>query len=419
MGTSFLFHADIVNTPAFGKLETVPDGWMHVEGGVIRGIYSVLPEALRALPVRHRKNAILMPSFSDMHLHAPQYPMLGMGMDLPLIDWLNTYTFATEARFVDPDYARRVYRALAKELIARGTTRVAMFSSAHTTATLILMEELERAGVTGYVGRVNMDRNGGAVTEDTGVSLRETLRWLDHCHFAHIQPILTPRFTPACSDHLMRELGRIAEERGLRVQSHLSENTGEVAWVHDLRPECEGYYDTYRQSGLWRRDTLMAHCVWSDEREMDAMRDGGVCCVHCPTSNVNLSSGLASVRSLRAHGVRVLLGSDIAGGDVLSMNRVAVGAIRVSKICAMQDGGDFLTVPEAFYLATAAGAEYCGAGAGFRVGDPLHAVMVDDSAFPEPVRPLTLSERFERAVYLTEPTHIREVWSEGRCVLTR
>lgn len=59
-----------------------------------------------------------------MHLHAPQYPMLGMGMDLPLLDWLNTYTFKTEARFADTDYARRVYRRLAGDLITNGTTRV-------------------------------------------------------------------------------------------------------------------------------------------------------------------------------------------------------------------------------------------------------------------------------------------------------
>ena len=89
----------------------------------------------------------------------PQYPMLGMGMDLPLLDWLNAYAFPTEARFADTGYAREIYSRLARELIANGTTRVCMFSSLHTDATLILMEELEKAGVTGYVGKVNMDRN--------------------------------------------------------------------------------------------------------------------------------------------------------------------------------------------------------------------------------------------------------------------
>lgn len=139
-----------------------------------------------------------MQSFADMHLHAPQYPMLGMGMDLPLLDWLNTYTFKTEARFADTDYARRVYRRLAGDLITNGTTRVCMFSSLHTEATWILMEELERAGVTGYVGKVNMDRNAlpGVLEETTEESVRETIRWLDGCRFEHVRPIITPRFTP-------------------------------------------------------------------------------------------------------------------------------------------------------------------------------------------------------------------------------
>ena len=145
--------------------------------------------------------ALVMQSFADMHLHAPQYPMLGMGMDLPLLEWLNTYTFPTEARFADTDYARRIYSRLATDLITNGTTRVCMFSSLHTDATLVLMDELERAGVTGYVGKVNMDRNGlpGILQETTEESVRETLRWLEGCHFDHVKPILTPRFTPSCT----------------------------------------------------------------------------------------------------------------------------------------------------------------------------------------------------------------------------
>lgn len=111
-----------------------------------------------------------------------QYPMAGMGMDLPLLEWLDTYAFPAETGFRDPDYARQIYRQLASALIAGGTTRVVMFSSLHTDATLDLMEELERAGVTGLVGKVNMDRNGGAsLQETTEESKRETLRWMDAC----------------------------------------------------------------------------------------------------------------------------------------------------------------------------------------------------------------------------------------------
>ena len=273
-----VLRGNIVHAPKMGELSILEHGYMVLEDGVIRGVYPTLPEGLAQAEIRDYGDRLLMQSFADMHLHAPQYPMLGMGMDLPLLDWLNTYTFPTEARFADLDYARRVYRRLATDLITNGTTRVCMFSSLHTDATLVLMDELERAGVTGYVGKVNMDRNGlpGKLQESTEESVRETLRWLDACHFEHIKPILTPRFTPSCTDELMTQLGKLANERGLYVQSHLSESTNEIAWVKELHPECSQYWETYDKYGLWKDHTLMAHCVHSDARECAAIRRAGV-----------------------------------------------------------------------------------------------------------------------------------------------
>ena len=138
----------IVSAPALGKLEVTEHGYLVAEDSRIAGVFPVLPEYYAGAPVEDYGDALILQSLADLHLHAPQYPMLGMGMDLPLLDWLNTYTFPTEARFSNPDYARTVYRKLARELVENGTTRVCMFSSLHREATLILMEELERAGVT-------------------------------------------------------------------------------------------------------------------------------------------------------------------------------------------------------------------------------------------------------------------------------
>lgn len=412
-----ILRGNIIHTPQLGKLETIPGGYLVLADGVIQGVYSTLPRQYAACPVDDQGDRLIMQSFADLHLHAPQYPMLGMGMDLPLLDWLDTYTFRTEARFSDNEYARRVYRALAEDLITSGTTRVSMFSSRHTDATLILMEELERAGVTGCVGKVNMDRNSGAAQETTEESVAETLRWLESCHFAHIRPILTPRFTPSCTDELMAELGRLAKERDLPVQSHLSENRGEIAWVGELHPDCGQYWESYEKYGLWKPGTLMAHCVHSDRREQEAMIRSGVVAVHCAASNLNLCSGTAPVRELLERGVSVALGSDIAGGDQLAMNQVVVMSIRASKIRQIETGAPFLTVPEAYYLGTTAGHRWFGAGEGFQAGDKLHAIVVDDSAMPEPTRELSLSERFERAVYLMDKRHIRAVYSEGRKVV--
>ena len=140
---------NIIHAPALGQLSVTPGGYLLLEDGAIVHICPTLPDSWKNCPLEDYGDCLILQSFADMHLHAPQYPQLGLGMDLPLLAWLDTYTFPLEAAFADEDFARRAYRALARELIALGTTRVCMFSSVHRRATQILMEELEAAGVTG------------------------------------------------------------------------------------------------------------------------------------------------------------------------------------------------------------------------------------------------------------------------------
>lgn len=406
----------IVEAKRFGDPVITENGYLVAERGRITGVFANLPERFSGAKAEDYSNRLIFQGFCDMHLHAPQYPMLGMGMDLPLLDWLKRYTFKTEARFADASFARRVYKRLAEELVKNGTTRVCVYSSIHAEATLILMEELERAGVGGYAGKVNMDRNSGECQETTDESKRETLRWLDGCGaFSAVKPILTPRFTPSCTPELLQWLGALAEQRGLYVQSHLSENKREIELVKQLYPDCAQYWETYAVHGLWREKTIMAHCVYSDEREQNAMMEHGVLSVHCPDSNINICSGFTPVRRMTERGVWVALGSDIAGGAQLPMLQVIAGALRMSKARAIATEGKeaFLTVGEAYYLGTSAGAKYFGDAPGFAPGNPLHCVVLDDSDLPESARELTLKERFERAVYLAGAGDILAVYGAG------
>ena len=217
-----------------------PSSYLVLEDGRVEGIYPTLPENMAETAVEDFGDALILQSFSDMHLHGPQYEYMGTGMDRPLLEWLETYAFPTEEKYSDTSYAREMYRTLAHDLIQNGTTRVAMFSSLHTDSTLILMEKLEKAGVTGYVGKVNMDRNAPPyLCETTEESKKETLRWLEESkRFTLVKPILTPRFAPSCSSELLAFLGKLKEERDLPVQSHLSENVGEIALVGQLFPDC-------------------------------------------------------------------------------------------------------------------------------------------------------------------------------------
>ena len=413
-----ILHGNIVSAPELGKLDIVENGYLVAEDGIIVGVFETLPEKYAGCAVEDCGNDLIIQSFSDMHLHAPQYAMLGMGMDMPLLDWLNTYTFPTESKFADPEVARPIYKKLAAELVANGTTRVVMFSSLHREGTLVLMEELEKAGVTGFVGKVNMDRNGGEnYQETTEDSMEETVKWLEQCNFEHIHPVITPRFTPTCTNELMEFLGKLAAEKNLPIQSHLSENTGEIAWVKELHPDCQQYWETYAKYNMWNDKTVMAHCVWSDERERKAIKDAGVWVCHCASSNEDLISGYAPIRVMLDEGIRVVLGSDIAGGDHISMFDNVTASIRASKARRIMTNWetDFLTVAEAYYLGTTAACEFFGEKPGFAAGNPLHAIVVRDNDLPD-VRERTTQERFERCMYRRQPDAVQAVWSAGRKV---
>ena len=407
----------IIHAPTLGELQAIENGYIVLEGKKIQGIYPVLPEEYQNAPLTDYGERLIVPSFSDLHLHAPQYPMVGLGMDLQLLEWLETYTFKTESRFRDPAYARSVYRLLARDLIKKGTTRVCMFSSIHRASTHVLMEELEAAGVTGYVGKVNMDRSSpDYLRETTDQSLVDTECWIRECQslYQNLKPIITPRFVPSCTDTLMRGLGKLAEKYDLRVQSHLSENLDEIAWVKSLCPDCEQYWEAYETRGLFRPGSVMAHCIYSDERERAAMKKHGVWAIHCPDSNLNIASGIAPIRLMLREGLDVALGSDIAGGALLSMLQTAANAIRVSKQrwLTSRKEEDFLTVAEAFYLLTSAGQKYFGAGPGFVVGDSFHAVVLDDGFLPF-AGDLSPTQRLERLVYLGGDACIAACYSEG------
>ncbi len=393
-----------------------PGSYLVLEDGRTAGIYPTLPENMTEAAVEDFGDALILQSFADMHLHGPQYEITGTGKDRPLLEWLDTYAFPTEARYADPAYAREKYRILAHDLIQNGTTRVAMFSSLHTDSTLILMEELEKAGVIGYVGKVNMDRNAPPyLCETTEESEQETLRWLEACkRFTLVKPILTPRFAPSCSGELLSFLGKLKAERDLPVQSHLSENLGEIALVAQLFPDCPQYWEVYDKYGLFDSKTLMAHCVHSDARERAAMVLRGVHPVHCASSNNSLMSGISPVADLLREGQKVCLGSDVSGGTTLSMLRTMANSISAAKDrgAMQQDQSQAISIEQAYYMAAGAGQSFLGHGTGFPVGEKLHAIVLDDTWLPK-LPNITLRERLLRAVYRLDDRHIRAVYSEG------
>lgn len=353
MKNAFALYGNVVYTPQCGQLALHPHSYLVCVDGCVEGVFDELPDRYVGLPVENFENKVILPGLVDFHVHAGQYAYRGLGMDQELLDWLEQHAFPEESRFSDTAYADRAYRIFADALLQSATTRACIFATLHRPATLRLMELLEQSGLPCYVGKVNMDRNSpDYLRETTEESLAQTRQWLEESRgFSKVRPILTPRFTPSCSDALLQGLGSLQQEFHVPVQSHLSENLSEIDWVRELCPGTRFYAQSYARAGLLGGNcpTVMAHCVWSGAEERALLKQNGVFIAHCPQSNMNVSSGIAPVKQYLQEGQKVGLGSDVAGGAHLSIFRAMTDAIQCSKLRwrLVDQETPALTMPEA------------------------------------------------------------------------
>ena len=420
----FAIKGDICYSKSLTELETVEQGVVVCKDGKVEGVFQKLPEEYKCISVKDYGRYLVIPGLVDLHMHAPQYTYRGLHMDLELLDWLEQYTFPEESKYVDTAYALKAYGSLVKKMVKSATTRACIFGTIHVEATLILMELLEKAGLHTMVGKVNMDRNSPDYLREASVeqAAADTRRWVQEAkkRFRNTTPILTPRFTPSCSDELMEELKKIQEEFHVPFQSHLSENRGEIEWVKELCPYAKYYGQAYSHFGLFGGDcpTVMAHCIYSCEEEIRDMKEQKVYIAHCPESNMNVVAGIAPIRKYLQEGLHVGLASDVAGGTTENLFTAMMHAIQASKLRwrLVDDSLAPLTVPEVFYLATKGGGEFFGNVGSFEEGYEFDAVILDDSEIPNQ-EGLTIPERLERFIYLNQEKDVKAKYVAGSQVL--
>ena len=413
MDKNFVIKGHICQTLTPDKLDIHENAYAVCLNGVSAGVFDILPDKYADLPLYDYGDSLIFSGMVDLHLHAPQYAFRGMCMDLELMEWLNRYTFPEEEKYENLEYAEKAYAIFVDALKKGATTRSCIFATCHRYATELLMKMMEESGLISYVGKVNMDREASeALTEENAdISAYTTFGWINAVKdkFKNTKPILTPRFIPCCTDKLMEELREIQMTYNLPVQSHLSESKGEIEFVKLLRPDNPFYGDSYNEYDLFGKNddidtdvkTVMAHCVWLVDEEVELMRKNGVYVAHCPASNMNLTSGIAPIRKYLDLDLNIGLGTDVAGGHSISMFRAITDSIQVSKIYFRMVDESYkpLVFSEAFYLATKGGGSFFGKVGSFEEGYEFDAVVLDDSVLPHP-QCLNLAERMERAVYL-------------------
>ena len=438
-----------MQTPAPDRL-SVMDAVVEVQDGTIAAVHDrSTPEgaaAGRAARVSAAERVelapgtFLLPGLVDLHIHAPQWPQLGTGLDLPLERWLFDYTFPLEARYVDAEFAEAVWDDLVPSLLAMGTTTAVYFSSNHLEATTALARACARHGQRALVGRVAMDHPEGTpewyrdATAAAGVEASAaSIEAIDALDSRLVEPVITPRFTPACTDALLEGLGKLAEATGVRGQTHCAESDWHCGYALDRFGTSDpAALDRF---GLVRPRTVLAHSdhLTDDEMARVAGRRAGV--AHCPLSNAYFANAVFGVRRALAAGVGVGLGSDIAGGARPGLLGVCQDAVTVSRM--LEDGVDPALgpaergVPEsridtvtAFWLATAGGAAVIDLPVGLiEPGRRFDAIAVRTD---RPGGAIRLwegidddSRSFEKVIRLATADDISHVWVDGTSVKPR
>lgn len=356
-----IFKSLIMNPVSLNRVQFLDPGYLVVTGRRIAELTTTDPRARFPRAEFHDLSGFaILPGFVDTHVHLPQFSIMGIGSG-SLLSWLETLTYREEERFANPDYALRMSERFFEALVANGTTCASIYCSVHEAATHAAFEAASRTGVRAFIGKTMMDRNApDGLIETMAASLETSLRlfskW-DGADGGRLRYVFTPRFAGSCSMDLMRETARVALDGRAFIQSHLSENKDEVKWITSMFPERTSYTDVYDFAGILGERTIMGHCIHLADSEISMLSATQTKIAFCPYSNRTLRSGILPFEKLQRAGLKIALGSDIAGGPSLSMFR-QMGEALNSANSEMQ----CLTPEGALYLSTLAGAEALGLG---------------------------------------------------------
>lgn len=386
-GACLDFIADPFYSAAAECVRYYPDGLLVLEEGKIKafGDYQVLSRQFPNVPVTaYPAGHLILPGFIDAHVHYPQIEMIA-SYGTQLLEWLDTYTFPTEAKFQDAEYAREIASFFLDELLKHGTTTALVLTTIFPQSVTVLFEEAAHRNMRLIAGQVLMSRNApDFLINDPETAYIQTREQIQTWHGkGRSLYAITPRFAITSTDHELHLAGQLkAEFPDVYVHTHLSENLQEVAFTAELFPKSTDYLNVYERFGLVGDRSIFAHCVQLDDSSFQRLSEAGATIAFCPTANLFLGSGLfnlAQATSVESP-VKVALATDIGGGTTLSMLQVMGDAYKVAQM-----RGQSLSAFQAFYLATLGAAralsleQYLG---NFEPGKEADFIVLDTQTTP-------------------------------------
>ncbi len=364
---------------------------------------------------------LILPGFVDTHVHYPQTAIVN-SWGKTLVDWLNTFTFPEEMRLADPDYALDIANRYLDLALSNGVTTMCSYATSAPESVTAFMGAAQARGMRAFAGKTCMDRNAPDGLTDTVLrAYDESKSLLNAWHGVdRLSYVITPRFAPTSTPDQLNALGALwAEHPDCLMQTHLSEQPQEIAWVKDLFPDALDYLDVYEQHGLLGDRGLYGHSIHLTEREVASLDDAGAAITHCPTSNTFIGSGLCDVAGLTARGVPVGLGTDTGGGSSFSMLRTMAATYEI----AMLRDQTALHPMQLLWSATAGGAQALHVDdkiGTLAAGYEADMVILDLSSTPaiaqRAARANTIWEAVFPTIMMGDDRAVRDVWVSGQKV---
>jgi guanine deaminase len=421
IGQTLSFDGDpFVSGP--GAARHTARGGVLIEGGRIQAVgdAGALRAAHPGADVQDYGQALISAGFVDAHIHYPQTAIIA-SWGKRLIDWLNGYTFPEEMRFSDPDHARTAAETCLDLMLSHGTTTVCSYATIHPESVDAIFAAAQARGMRVLAGKTCMDRNAPDGLRDTAQSAHDDsaaliARWHGVDRLSYV---ITPRFAPTSTPAQLDALGSLwVANPGLLMQTHLSEQHEEIAWVRELFPEARDYLNVYERFGLLAPGAVFGHAIHLTDRERARLAEVGAALVHCPTSNAFIGSGLFDLAGLKAGGQRVGLATDIGGGSSFSMLRTMAAAYEIAQL-----RGTAIHPAALWWLATAGSAASLGLSdriGNLAAGMEADLVVIDLASTPAIAQRAARARDLWEAVFPTimmgDDRAIQAVWVNGRPV---
>ena len=352
---------------------------------------------------------LIMPGLVNCHNHTPMSLLRGLSDDLPLDKWLSEYIFPTEAKFVSPDFVYTGALLAMVEMLLSGTTTVCdAYFFMEKSAEAAIESGMRAIVCQGVLDFPTPD------CPDPNLTVDRMQSFLDDFPHSHLTtPAIFCHSPYLCGKDTYRKSRLIAQKNNIRLFSHVSETHDEV--LKSKRDTGLTPVERLCQWGLLDSNFMVVHAVHVDDRDCDLIAESGSGVVHCPRSNMKLSSGLARVKKFLDRNVKVGLGTDgPASNNNLDMFEEIRTSAFVSRVFGA--GDDALGVDEALFMATQGGAAALGidnAVGSIDSGKYADVIIIDlNSAHLYPNY-----HPDSQLVYSAKGSDVRDVFVHGRWVV--